>query len=49
MRTEMFAQLRGDSGTMTELAFCEDHDALPEAVDSGEIDAVIVEIGRAHV
>ena len=42
MRTEMFAQLRGDSGALTELAFCEDHHALPEAVDSGEIDAVIV-------
>ena len=42
MRTEMFAQLRGDSGTLTELAFCEGHQALPEAVDSGEIDAVIV-------
>jgi len=23
MRTEVFAQLRGDSGTLTELAFCE--------------------------
>lgn len=42
MRTKFFSRLKSEHGSFTELSFCEDHDDLSDAIDEGEIDAVIV-------
>jgi len=42
VRTKFFSRLKSEHGSFTELSFCEDHDDLSDAIDEGEIDAVIV-------